>query len=156
MGRRARNRILAALGGIVLVLLLLFYTSLGLGLVGRLAGLLAGGTVRIEGLGGLFPNRLHADKVEIADDDSTWLRLEQVSLTWSALAMINDHVSVREVSAARVIVLRRPLPSRKPSGKTPRLDIGHLVLNRIELAAPVIGHAVMLSASAGVRGPQMT
>jgi len=79
-----------------------------------------------------------------------WLRIDQPSLSWSALAMISNHVSAQDLKAQRIIVLRRPVPSRKAGGETPRIDIGHLTLARIELAAPVIGHAVTLSASGGL------
>jgi translocation and assembly module TamB len=146
MARRARYS-LAVLGAIILALLLLFYTPFGLAGVARLVGAFSSGTVRIVGLGGVFPNRLQAERVEVADVEGPWLRLEQVSLRWSALAALRDHLAVREVRAARVVVLRRPVPSRKPEQKGPRLDIGHLVLDRIELAAPLIGHVVTLSAS---------
>ncbi|HEX4637841.1 MAG TPA: translocation/assembly module TamB domain-containing protein [Rhizomicrobium sp.] len=147
MGRRIGQGLLVALGTILLALLLLLYTPPGLAWMGRLAGPLSGGTVRVEGLAGMFPNRLRAERVEVADRQGVWLRIDQASLRWSALALIDDHISVRDLTAARITVLRRPLASGKKGEKTPRLDIDHLAWNRIVLAAPVIGHAVLLSAS---------
>ena len=141
---------LVALCAVILIILALLYTPPGLDWIGRLAGPLSGHAVKVEGLGGFFPNRLHAARLEIADDKGVWLRIEQVSLRWSALALIGGDVSVQDLAAARVIVLRRPVPSRKEGGKTPRLDIEHLALPDIELAAPVIGHAVTLSAAGGL------
>jgi translocation and assembly module TamB len=127
--------------------LLLFYTPPGLAWMGRLAGSLSDGTVRVDGLGGFFPNRLHAARVEISDSQGVWLRIEEASLSWSALALISNHVSVEDLKARRITVLRRPVPSRKTPSETPRIDIDHLSVIHIELAAPVIGHGVTLSAA---------
>ena len=89
------------LGAMVLALLALFYTPPGLALTGRMAGALSGGTLRVEGLGGFFPNRLHAERVEIADAGGVWLRIDGAAIDWSALAMIGNHVSVEDVTAMR-------------------------------------------------------
>ena len=147
MGWRIRHWLAAALGVIILALAAVLYTPPGLAWIARLAGPLSGGTVRVEGLGGFFPNHLHAARLEIADDKGVWLQIEQASLDWSALALLGNRVSVREVEARHITVLRRPLPPSKAGGKTPELNIDHVALPRIELAAPVIGHAVTLSAS---------
>jgi translocation and assembly module TamB len=147
MGASIRRWSLTALGVVALAVLLVLYTPPGLAWVGRLAGSLSGGTVRVDGLGGFFPNRLHAARVEVSDSMGVWLRIDQASLDWSALALISNHVSVRDLKAQRITVLRRPLPSSKTSGTTPQIDVDRLALARIELAAPVIGHAVILSAS---------
>ncbi len=132
---------------LTIILALLLYTPPGLRLVGRMVSPLSGGTVRVEGLEGQFPNRLQVARLEISDSNGVWLTVEQATLRWSALAMIANHVAVQEVSAARVAVLRRPVPSGAATGETPRIDIEKLSLPRIALAAPVIGHTVTLSAS---------
>jgi translocation and assembly module TamB len=137
----------ALLGALMLAALALFYTSPGLSLVARLVTSLSGGTVRLVELGGFFPNRLHVAQIEISDSQGVWLRAEQVSLRWSALAMITNHLVVRDVAASDIRVLRRPVPSGKAGGETPRIDIERLDLPRIEIAPPVIGHAAILSAS---------
>jgi translocation and assembly module TamB len=134
-------------GAILLLLALLLYTPPGLALVARLVSPLSGGTVRVQGLGGLFPNRLHVAKLEVADAGGIWLTIDSASLRWSALAMLADHVSVQDISAARITVLRQPIPSGEAGGPTPRLDIENLSFPRVDLAAPVIGHAVTLTAS---------
>jgi len=137
----------AILGALMLAALALFYTPPGLSLVARLVTSLSGGTVRLVELGGFFPNRLHVAQLEIADRRGVWLRAEQVSLRWSALAMIANHLVVDEVTASDIRVLRRPVPSGKAGGETPRIDIEKLDLPRIEIAPPVIGHAAILSAA---------
>jgi translocation and assembly module TamB len=146
-GLRIGKWIAGGLGALALLVALLLYTPPGLTLVGRMISPLSGGAVRVEGLGGFFPNRLHAVRLTIADAGGVWLQIEQPSLRWSALSYVSNHIAVREISATRIAVLRRPIPSGAASGETPRLDIEKLSLPRIELAASVIGHAVGLSAS---------
>ncbi|HKB95510.1 MAG TPA: translocation/assembly module TamB domain-containing protein, partial [Rhizomicrobium sp.] len=146
-GSRIGKWIAGGLGALVLLVALLLYTPPGLNLVGRMVSPLSGGAVRVDGLGGFFPNRLHAARLEIADSGGIWLQIEQASLRWSALSFVSNHIAVREISAARIAVLRRPIPSGAVGGETPRLDIEKLSFPRIALAAPVIGHAASLSAS---------
>jgi translocation and assembly module TamB len=146
MRRRIAGWSLGLFGTLALALLLLFYTPPGLLLVGRLIGQFSDGHVQVEGLGGFIPNRLRAQRLEISDSGGTWLRAENISLTWSALAMLRNHAAIDYVSASRVTVLRRPIPSGAPRRQTPRIDIGHLSMSQIVLAPPVIGHAVTLSA----------
>jgi len=136
-----------ALGAVVLILLLLFYTPPGLTLVGRLVGSLSGGTVRVTGLSGFFPNHLRVVRLEVGDAEGVWLSIDNAVLDWSALSMLSNHVAVDKVTAARIAVLRRPIPSGANNGETPRIDIATLALPRIEIGAPVIGHAASLSAS---------
>src|SRR5262245_8719378 len=115
---------LGATGILVLALLFLLYTPPGLSLVGGLVAPLTSGQVRVSGLGGFFPGRLHATRVELADGKGVWLRVDDARLEWSALALLGNHVDVQRVSAARIAVLRRPLPSQEPGSETPRIDIG--------------------------------
>ncbi|HVV26512.1 MAG TPA: translocation/assembly module TamB domain-containing protein [Rhizomicrobium sp.] len=137
-----------ACGALLLALGLLFYTPPGLSLVARLAGSLSGDMVQVEGLSGFFPNRLNARRIAIADVNGVWLEIDEASLQWSALAAIANHISVRDISATRIAVLRRPIPSTTTSkGENPQIDIDRLSLPRIEIAAPVIGRAAVLSMS---------
>ncbi len=138
---------LGVAGILVLGLLFFLYTPPGLSMVGRLAAPLTGGQVRVAGLGGFFPGRLHAARVELADGKGIWLRVDDARLEWSALALLGNHIDVQRVSAAHIAVLRRPLPSQEPGGETPRIDIEHLTAPLIELGAPVIGQAARLSAN---------
>ncbi|MEP7356561.1 MAG: hypothetical protein ABI847_04935, partial [Anaerolineales bacterium] len=134
-------------GTLMLALLFLFYTPTGLSMVGRLAAPLTGGQVRVEGLGGFFPGRLHATRLELADRNGVWLRIDGVALEWSAPALLGNRVDIDSVSAERITLLRRPLPSEESSSETPRIDIDRLSAPYIELGPAVIGRAVTLSAS---------
>jgi translocation and assembly module TamB len=136
---------LGAVGGLLLLVLLL-WSPPGLALVGRLVRPLSGGAVTVEGLSGFFPDRLRARAVTVSDAKSPWLRIENVSLDWSALAALRNHITVADVTAARAVLLRRPVPAATSGGTTPRIDVGHFSVARIDIAAPVIGHPVSLAA----------
>ncbi|OJT96521.1 MAG: hypothetical protein BGN82_10480, partial [Alphaproteobacteria bacterium 65-7] len=139
--------IAAVLGGALLLLAFLLLTPPGVALTGRLVSPLSGGSVRVTALSGGWIGNVTAARVEVADEQGRWLRAEQVALHWSPLALIRNRVSVRAVSAARVTVLRRPVPSGEPDTETPRITVARLALPHIQLAAPVIGHAVRLAAA---------
>jgi len=132
-GSRIGKWVAGGLGALVLLVALLLYTPPGLTLVGRMVSPLSGGAVRVERLGGFFPNRLHAARLTIADSGGVWLQIEQPSLRWSALSFVSNHIAAREISAARITVLRRPISSGA-TGQTPRLDIEKLSFPRIVLA----------------------
>ena len=135
----------AVAGTLLLALVLLLYTPPGLRLVARLVTPLSGGTVRVSGLDGFLPNHIVAARVEVADDNGVWLRVQDADLRWSALSALFGHIAIDSVRAARVQVLRQPLPSSS-EGSGPVIDVAHLALPRIELAEAVAGHAAALSA----------
>jgi translocation and assembly module TamB len=130
-----------ALGAIAVIALL--FTAPGHDTVSWIVGETT--NVTITGLSGDLPDNIHAESVEISDAGGVWLRAENVSLRWSALSLWNDHVDIERVSAARIVVLRRPVPSGEP-GTTPRIDVSSLRAPRIELARPVAGTAALLRA----------
>src|SRR5262245_32671326 len=86
-----------AVGALVLLLVLLLYTPPGLALVGRMVRPLSGGTVLIKELSGTSPGSLHVAGLEIADKQGTWLRATDVSLDWSFLSLLHNHVSIEHV-----------------------------------------------------------
>ncbi len=139
----------AAAGALVVLLGLLFYTPPGLSLVARLVGSLSGGTVRLVGLGGFFPNHITAARVEVADKQGVWLTAEDIHLDWLALSALFNHINIQDIRVARIDVRRRPLPSAS-QGEGPVIDIARLSAPRIGLAAAVAGRAVTLSARGGL------
>ena len=145
---RSSTKWIAGAGAVAaLSLVLLFYTASGLALVGRLVRPLSGGAITVKDLSGVFPGRLRVAGLEIADAQGTWLRATDVSLNWSSLSLLRNHVAVQHVAAKNVIVLRRPIPSGETGGKTPRIDVERFDFVRIEIARPVIGRAAVLTAS---------
>lgn len=133
-------------GALLLLFAFLLFTPPGLSLVGRMVRPLTGGAVTVEQLSGTSPNRLRAASVEIADAQGVWLRLTGITLDWSAFSALRNHIKVRDVTAARIAVLRRHIPSDSQSGETPRIDVAHFRFARIDIQAPVIGRQVALTA----------
>ncbi|HEY8948104.1 MAG TPA: translocation/assembly module TamB domain-containing protein [Rhizomicrobium sp.] len=138
---------LTALVGIALVLLALLNTGPGHSTLEALVTPLSGQTVNVKGLRGELPDKLQADLVEISDTKGVWLRIEGLSLDWSALSAINNHIAVHDVRAAKVALLRMPISEESSEGTAPIIDIGRLAVARIEIAKPAIGHAALLTAN---------
>lgn len=107
---------------------------------------LSGGTVTVHGLSGDLPDDIHADAVEISDTKGVWLRIENVSLAWSALPAADNHILIHRVAAARAVMQRMPQSEESSESTTPKIDIEALSIPRIEIAARVMGHAALLKA----------
>ncbi len=136
----------AALALLAAVLLGLLRTGPGHTAVAWLILKATSGEVVVTGLDGALPNHLHAKTVELRDPGGVWLRAQNVSLDWSALAALGDHISIDRVSSDRISVYRRPKTDASASGEIPRIDIAALALPQIALAAPLAGNPVTLAA----------
>ncbi|HVU21512.1 MAG TPA: hypothetical protein VHE09_12340, partial [Rhizomicrobium sp.] len=137
---------LGTLFAFALIISFLLYTAPGRGLVEPIVGWASGGSVAVKGLSGDLPDSLRAETVEISDAQGIWLKLENVSLDWDAIAAIRDHIAIHSVSASKITVLRRPI-EEKSSGTTLQIDIDALNAPDIEIAAAVAGRKTMLRAS---------
>lgn len=107
----------------------------------------SGGEVIVTGLQGKLPNHLRADRIELRDSAGSWLRADGVMLDWRALPALWNRIVVSRISAVRIEVLRRPQPSGKPAGSTPRIDIDSISLPVIALSVPVAGRPAVLTAA---------
>ena len=135
----------SGIAAIACVLFLLLETAPGLSTLAWLITPLSDGQVTLRGLSGDVPNALHVDALDMRDAKGVWLRAENVSLKWSALAVIGNHIAVRRLSASKVALLRMP-ESNSSGGTTPTIDIDDLAVSRIELGAAVVGHPAILTA----------
>ncbi|MBS0277876.1 MAG: translocation/assembly module TamB domain-containing protein [Proteobacteria bacterium] len=143
---QAARWLLTGLALVALLLLALTRTDPGRSTLAELLPLLLGQTVSVRGLRGDLPDNLQADAVEIRDAKGVWLRIENVSLQWSALAALNDHIDIRDVTAAKVSVLRMPVSEETSEGTTPVIDVDRLSVARIEIAKAVAGREALLTA----------
>ena len=103
-------------GGIVLLVGLLFaflQTPPG---QRALVGLVSDETLHMSGLSGFFPTDLQVAQVELLDEQGVWLRVEKARLRWSFASLASGRIRVEMLQAALVDVLRAPLPSKaKPT-----------------------------------------
>ncbi|HVV65875.1 MAG TPA: hypothetical protein VHC42_10425, partial [Rhizomicrobium sp.] len=128
------------------VLAFLLYTPPGRAAVSFIVARLSGGAVTIEGLGGGLPNHVRARSIAIADGQGVWLRIENLTLDWNALAALRNRFSIANAAAARIVVLRRPVPE-KSEGESPEIEIDRLDAPDIELGRALAGRTARLRAA---------
>jgi len=146
IGRKALHASLIGLAAIALLVIGLLRTPPGHATLAFLVEELTGGQVSVQGLSGDLPDDLHADVVEIRDAKGVWLRAQNVSLDWSAAPAADNHILIHRVTAAKVAMLRMPVPKEASEGTTPKIDVEALSVPRIEIAQAVMGHAALLRA----------
>jgi translocation and assembly module TamB len=113
----------------------------------RLVAAATDGEVVITGLSGRFPRALHADRVELIDQGSAWLTITNLRAEWSPLDLAERTVRVDHLTAGGVVVQRLPAPSEESSSNElpVRVVVGDAAIDRIDLAAPVLGVAAAFS-----------
>lgn len=107
--------------------------------------------VSIRGIGGLVPFDMSVESIELADAKGSFARVEGARLDWRPLALLARRVDVTTLSAARVVLERRPeLPPSEPSSSNGSsfalpVRIATLSIPEIVLDEPVVDHAARLS-----------
>ena len=132
--------------GLALLIALLLWTPPGHRAIAWMVEKATGGEVVVEGLSGALPASLKARTVELRDTRGVWLRVTDANLVWSPFAALNNHYVIRRAAAAKVVVLRRPLPSKTSSGTAPRIDVDSLSFPQIDIAPALIGYPAKLAA----------
>ncbi|HKD22848.1 MAG TPA: translocation/assembly module TamB domain-containing protein [Rhizomicrobium sp.] len=143
---RAGLGLLILLASLVILAVVLLRTGPGRSVVAAAISEFSDGHIRVHGLSGALPNSLRAESLEVADARGVWLQAENVTLDWRALAALDNHFVIRNVSATRVVVMRRPHRSEKSSGEEPNIEISSLSLPRVEIGAGLAGRKAVLSA----------
>ncbi|MBJ6371320.1 translocation/assembly module TamB domain-containing protein [Sedimentitalea arenosa] len=114
--------------------------------------------IRVVGLEGALSGAARIQQITVSDDDGVWLTVNEAVLDWNRLALVRGRFSVNTLSAAEIIVARKPgateaaedlpEPEAKPF-QLPELpvavEIGELRVDRIELGEPLIGRAAELA-----------
>jgi translocation and assembly module TamB len=136
------------LGGLIVLLVAAFFllqTPPGLR---TLAKLVSPSGVSVKGLGGFIPTDLKVERVELSDKDGIWLSLDDVRVSWSFWSLLSGRVRVEQVKAAKVDVLRPPLPDaeaakeeavKKKFGIPVGVDLGVLSVDDLHVGAPLGG-----------------
>jgi len=170
--RPRQRRLLAIAAGIVGVPLLALLLALGVAQTPPGKRLLAGmiediasssdHKVRLTGLSGFVPFDIGVERLEIADRDGVWLTASEVTLDWSPLAMLRDHLKIERLHAKAVNVERQPVASEQPerkkadagSGLPQRIDIGAVEVANLNFAAAIAGEPSLwrLAGNARVAG----
>lgn len=140
--RRALRISIWTLGSLLLVVVLLGAAVLiagntagGRAMIERTAARLSAGHLRLSGLSGAFPAEIDLAQLQLSDEKGVWLTAERISLRWSPLALLTRHVDVQRLRMARLDIERRPVSqaSQQSSTRLPRVDIGQLSIEALEL-----------------------
>jgi translocation and assembly module TamB len=156
MARRYRILIAVAAGLLALpivlcaALLVLGNTDRGRRLIEHSTERLTSGQVLLQGLAGRFPDQLRLARLQLRDPQGLWLEVDELQLNWSPLPLIRRQARGTLLQAARVAMARAPAyPSRTPPSPSSGiwlhgLSLERLDVGRLELGAPLVGHAVAL------------
>lgn len=111
--------------------------------------------VSIEGFRGALSSEATLARMTISDADGVWLVLEDAVLDWSRSALLRGELQVNELTAARLEVIRPPLPSTAlPTAEAQpfalpdlpvRVDIGRVAIAEVVLGEAIIGLPATLS-----------
>ena len=108
---------------------------------------LTGGQVTLRGLGGRFPESLRVARLEVRDDKGLWLTADDVALDWAPLAYLWNTVSVENVAARRIDILRRPIVKKSSEGSSPHIVVDALKVDRLNVTAAVAWRAASVTLS---------
>ena len=142
----------------VALLLVVANTGVGQREIARLVGQITSGQVTLHDIGGRFPDRLRVASIELHDAQGIWLSLDDVTLDWSPLRLLQRIASVQLLSAADVHVRR--LPAAKTSSSSSaggsfnlpvQVELQKLQVDRLALDKPVAGAPAMLSVTGSAR-----
>lgn len=101
--------------------------------------------VVLTGLRGFIPTDLKVERIELKDDKGVWFSANDASLQWSLASLLSGRLRIGTLSAARVEVLRPPLPSPSSpstSGDSSlpiEIDLKGFSIGDLHLAAPIGG-----------------
>ncbi len=146
-----------SLAGLVLVALLLAgvlivigNTAGGRSLLERETASLTSGRVRIAGLGGEFPSRIHIARLSISDAAGPWMTASGVSLRWSPLALLAWDLHVEQLDVGRLTLVRRPRSAPSParsggSAHLPAIDLDRASIHTLDLEPAAAGTKALLT-----------
>jgi translocation and assembly module TamB len=155
MGRvgRVLAWITALLVGLPLLLvgavLLAANTDPGRHLIERLTPSLTGGEIRLTGLAGRFPDRLHATRLELADPHGAYLVIDGLTFDWSPTQLLHGELAIDRLDANAADFSRMPVSSGSSSnsGLPVRVALHELRIDRLQIGAAVAGRPFLLSAA---------
>ncbi len=127
-------------------------TGAGRALVERMTPRLTGGTVRIEGLAGRFPNALRAQRILLVDGGGTWLEVDGAALDWAPTAVVQRRVVIDSLTADKLTMTRPPQPSASPAPAKPGGPIPDLPVDVIAKSVRI----ATLSVGPGIAGTPVT
>jgi len=165
--RRAGKITLGILGGLLLLVLVAFaLMQTGFGkrqILALVEDHLSEPPAKLEAdsLEGLVPFDMVLVGTKLSDAQGVWLEADRLALAWSPSALLGRKLSVRDLSADRIAVLRAPIsPPSPPSNEPMRLelprlpvdiDLQRLAVERLELGPEFLGEPAVFAIQAQAR-----
>jgi translocation and assembly module TamB len=98
--------------------------------------------IRLQGIEGVLSSNARIGSITVADNDGVWLRITDAAIVWSRSTLIfRQRLQIDRLSAARIEVLRRPLPDDSlpaPESSSFRLPELPVAVNLDELDVPSV------------------
>lgn len=107
--------------------------------------------IKVGRIDGSLYGRMILSDLRVSDPRGVFLDSPRLEVDWRPFAFVNNHVDVRELTAGRVTLRRRPQLIPQPSDPDAPLlpdldiDVDRLRIGRFVLAAPVTGQPHILS-----------
>ena len=152
------------LGGLVLLVaasLMMLNTQIGRRFIAdQLAGYTtaSGINIRAARINGSIYGRMQLRDVQVRDTKGVFLAIPDLTVDWRPFAYLHAKIDVRELVVPSMILFRRPalkpVPSDPNAPTLPDidLDVGRLLIDRLDLRAPVTGqrHLVGVTGKVGI------
>jgi translocation and assembly module TamB len=124
---------------------------------------LAGPEIAISGLGGHFPADVKLASLRLADAHGTWLTGEDLELRWRPAALLHRDLHVTALTAARLTILRRPVPASSAASSGPSsgtfpaisVELDRLAVPKLALGPAIAGQTVTLDVTGAARLPHL-
>ena len=125
----------------------------------RIAEATAGSSaaVQLDAIEGLVPFDMQLVGLRLSDRDGTWATADRVSLSWSPSALLAGRLQVDALTAGTIDVARAPAAEQTQEPEEPgplipelpiTIDLRRLSVERVALAAPILGEPAALSLEA--------
>jgi len=114
--------------------------------------------IRLGAIEGALSSNVHLSFISISDREGEWLRIENVSLVWSRLALFTGRLQIDSLTADRIVIPRAPVPddTLSPTAFTfqvpdlpVEVSIDRISVPEVELGAALFGAAATLSVDGG-------
>jgi len=123
-------------------------TDRGRLLIENLTYRLTSGNVSLSGLAGSFPQQLILRRLQLSDTRGVWLTAENVTLSWSPLALLARHIQVAALHASSIDMQRLPeaSPGAHSNGPVsiPRIDVANMAIDSLHLGPELAGTPAVL------------
>ena len=152
--------VLGVVVGVPLLVLAAGNTGPGRRAIEALAAWGSGGSVRIAGLAGRFPDALRAQRVELRDKGGAYVVVTDAALDWSPTGLARGVLTVDALTAGTIAVDRLPVSDAAASKTAWSLplpvSVAKLRIGRLVLAEPVAGIETVVSVDAAAALTSMT